>query len=80
MASYVLTIGGKATAAPRSFKVLNPVDESVVAECPEGTIALVDLAVESARKAAKQLRGIDSGAALENPHLYSLLHTLSVIA
>lgn len=51
MASYVLTIGGKATAAPRSFKVLNPVDESVVAECPEGTIALVDLAVESARKA-----------------------------
>jgi len=47
------------------------IDCAVVLHCPS---------VESARKAAKQLRGIDSGAALENPHLYSLLHTLSVIA
>src|SRR5690349_10506780 len=51
MSSYVLTIGGKATSAPRSFDVLNPVDESVVAKCPEGSPALVDLAVAAAREA-----------------------------
>ena len=51
MSSYSLTIGGKATSAPRSFDVLNPADESVVAQCPEGNAALVDLAVASAREA-----------------------------
>ena len=51
MSSYALTIGGKATSAPRSFEVLNPADESVVARCPEGTPELVDQAVASARKA-----------------------------
>jgi acyl-CoA reductase-like NAD-dependent aldehyde dehydrogenase len=51
MAAYVLTIGGKATPAPRTFEVLNPADETVVASCPEGTPELVDLAVASAREA-----------------------------
>jgi acyl-CoA reductase-like NAD-dependent aldehyde dehydrogenase len=51
MAPYVLTIGGKATPAPRTFDVLNPADETVVASCPEGTPELVDLAVASAREA-----------------------------
>ena len=51
MSTYTLTIGGKATPAPSTFRVLNPADETVVAECPEATPALVDMAVESARKA-----------------------------
>ena len=42
---FSLTIGGKAAATSKTFNVLNPVDESVVAACPEGTVALVDEAV-----------------------------------
>ncbi len=51
--SFSLTIGGKAAATAKTFNVLNPVDESVVAACPEGTPELVDEAVASARKAFK---------------------------
>jgi acyl-CoA reductase-like NAD-dependent aldehyde dehydrogenase len=51
MSPYTLTIGGKATPTASTFDVLNPADETVVAQCPEGTVALVDLAVASAREA-----------------------------
>ena len=37
MTAYSLTIGGKAAVTPRTFDVLNPADESVVAACPEGS-------------------------------------------
>jgi acyl-CoA reductase-like NAD-dependent aldehyde dehydrogenase len=53
MTAFSLTIGGKATATGRTFNVLNPADESVVAACPEGTVELVDQAVASARAAFK---------------------------
>ena len=53
MTGFSLTIGGKAAPTSRTFNVLNPVDESVVAACPEGTVELVDEAVASARKAFK---------------------------
>ncbi len=53
MNGFAMTIGGKPVAARKTFKVLNPVDESVVAECPEGTVELVDQAVASARAAFK---------------------------
>jgi acyl-CoA reductase-like NAD-dependent aldehyde dehydrogenase len=53
MTGFSLTIGGKAAATGKTFNVLNPVDESVVAACPEGTPALVDEAVASARNAFK---------------------------
>ena len=51
MSHYTLTIGGKAAATTSTFNVLNPADETVVAACPEGTAALVDEAVASARRA-----------------------------
>jgi len=51
MSTYTLTIGGKAIPAPDTFSVLNPADESVVAQCPEGTPSMVDLAVFAAREA-----------------------------
>jgi acyl-CoA reductase-like NAD-dependent aldehyde dehydrogenase len=51
MFQFALTIGGKPAAATKTFNVLNPADESVVAACPEGTTALVDEAVASARRA-----------------------------
>ena len=53
MTTYSLTIGGKAAATRNTFNVLNPVDESVVAACPQGTVELVDQAVASARAAFK---------------------------
>ena len=51
MPEFTLTIGGRATGAPGTLRVLNPADETTVGECPEGTPALVDLAVASAREA-----------------------------
>jgi acyl-CoA reductase-like NAD-dependent aldehyde dehydrogenase len=51
MNPFSLTIGGQAAATPRTFNVLNPADESIVAACPEGTLELVDRAVDSARGA-----------------------------
>jgi acyl-CoA reductase-like NAD-dependent aldehyde dehydrogenase len=51
MPHYALTIGGKAVTTAKTFDVLNPADETVVAACPEGTPALVDEAVSSARRA-----------------------------
>ena len=51
MTAFSLTIGGKAAVTSRTFDVLNPADESVVAACPEGTVELVDQAVASARAA-----------------------------
>ena len=51
MSAFNLIIGGKPAATSRTFNVLNPADESIVAACPEGTVELVDKAVSSARSA-----------------------------
>ena len=51
MTRYAMTIDGKPVMTTRNFDVLNPADETVVAACPEGTTALVDEAVLSARRA-----------------------------
>ena len=58
MSDFTLTIGGKATATPSTFAVLNPADETVVAFCPQGTIELVDAAVASARRAFRTWSGV----------------------
>lgn len=54
MTAYTLTIDGKPAKTARTFSVVNPADESIVAMCPEGTTELVDLAVASARRALPQ--------------------------
>ncbi len=51
MAQYTMTIGGKPVVTTNTFNVVNPADETVVAACPEGTVALVDEAILSARSA-----------------------------
>ncbi len=51
MSAYVLTIDGKAQKVADTFDVLNPADGSVLASCPQGTLALADAAVASARRA-----------------------------
>ncbi len=51
MSVYALTIGGKAAPVSGTFDVINPADGSLVAACPLGTPALIDAAVESARRA-----------------------------
>ena len=61
MSAYALTIGGKAAPASGTFDVVNPADGSVVAACPQGTVALVDAAVESARGALAAWSGLADG-------------------
>ena len=51
MQPFTLTIGGAAVTTARTFDVLNPADESVVAACPEGDVALLDRAVAAAARA-----------------------------
>src|SRR4051812_35340058 len=51
MHAFQLTIGGEPVATPQSFEVINPATESIVALCPQGTIALLDQAVAAARAA-----------------------------
>ncbi|MGX9221953.1 aldehyde dehydrogenase family protein (plasmid) [Massilia varians] len=48
---FELLINGQRVAAASRFDVLNPADESVVAQCPQGSVALADLAVASAQAA-----------------------------
>ena len=58
MSAYALTIGGKPSPGSGTFDVLNPADGSVVAACPQGSVALVDAAVESARGALAAWAGL----------------------
>jgi acyl-CoA reductase-like NAD-dependent aldehyde dehydrogenase len=51
MSKFSLYIGGKPVATEKSFNVLNPANESIVAACPEASPAQVDAAVAAARKA-----------------------------
>ena len=51
MAAYVLTINGAAQNTADTFDVVNPADGTVLAKCPQGTPALADAAVASARRA-----------------------------
>ena len=51
MQTYSLTIDGKATPTARTSNILNPADGTLVAACPEGDIALLDQAVDAARRA-----------------------------
>lgn len=51
MQPYALVIDGQPVTTDRTFEVLNPADGSVVATCPEGTVALLDQAVAAARRA-----------------------------
>ena len=66
MSHFTLTIGGKPAATTKTFNVLNPADETIVAACPEGTTALVDEAVASARRALPFVGG-NSGFGSELP-------------
>jgi len=51
LSAYTLTIAGRAVSTPRTFDVVNPADETVVAACPDATISDVDAAVAAARGA-----------------------------
>ena len=51
MSAFSLTIGGKPVITRNTFAVVNPADESIVAQCPLGTVELVDQAVSHARAA-----------------------------
>ena len=50
MNSYTLTIDGRKVVLTQTFKVINPVNESVIAACPAGTMELLDQAISAARR------------------------------
>ena len=50
MNSYTLTIDGRKVVSTQTFKVINPVNESVIAACPAGTMELLDQAISAARR------------------------------
>jgi lactaldehyde dehydrogenase/glycolaldehyde dehydrogenase len=60
-------IGGSWVTAPETRPVVNPADESVVAEVPEGDVSHAEGALEAAQKAQKgwaRRSGVERGAAL----------------
>lgn len=66
--SYTLTIGGRAAPTSSTFDVLNPFDETVVAACPQGTVELVDLAVQAARQALPDWAAADDSDRVAKLH------------
>jgi acyl-CoA reductase-like NAD-dependent aldehyde dehydrogenase len=74
MSAYVLTIDGKAQKTADTFDVLNPADGSVLAKCPQGTPALADAAVASARRALPSWSAVpDSGRAAKLMEVAALI-------
>lgn len=51
MSEFNLVIDGQLIQTEETFSVINPGDETVVAECPKGNVDLLDQAVAAARKA-----------------------------
>jgi acyl-CoA reductase-like NAD-dependent aldehyde dehydrogenase len=51
MSEYHLIIDGRAVSSPTTFPVINPADESTLAECPQGTVEQLDAAVAAAHRA-----------------------------
>jgi acyl-CoA reductase-like NAD-dependent aldehyde dehydrogenase len=50
-APYALSIGGEMVETNKSFEVLNPATNAVLAQAPEGTTAHLDAAIAAARQA-----------------------------
>lgn len=71
MSKFSLFIGGKPVVTEKSFNVLNPADESIVAACPEASPAQVDAAVAAARKAQP------AWAALPDAERVAKLHAIA---
>jgi acyl-CoA reductase-like NAD-dependent aldehyde dehydrogenase len=71
MSKYSLYIGGKPVVTEKSFNVINPADESIVAACPEASPAQVDAAVAAARKAQP------AWAALPDEERVAKLHAIA---
>jgi acyl-CoA reductase-like NAD-dependent aldehyde dehydrogenase len=81
MQTPTLIIGGQPVKTERTFDVLNPADESVVAACPKGDVALLDRAVAAARAAfpawsalpdERRVASLNEIAALIEQHLGEL--------
>jgi len=65
MAVYPLTVDGQSITTGRMMKVLNPANETVAGECPEGDVALLDRAVAAARKALPGWSALPDSARVE---------------
>jgi acyl-CoA reductase-like NAD-dependent aldehyde dehydrogenase len=59
--TFALTIDGKAVTAGAMHTVTNPADESIVAECPAGSVELLDQAVAASRRALPAWAALPDG-------------------
>lgn len=71
MTDFSLVIDGQLVSPEETFQVLNPADESVVADCPKGNVELLNQAVTAARKAQP------SWAALPDEERVGMLHAIA---
>ena len=71
MSEFSLVIDGQLVRPNETFSVLNPADETVVAECPKGNEELLNQAVAAARKAQP------AWAALPDEKRVEMLHAIA---
>ena len=71
MSEFKLIIDGQKVSSDKTFDVINPADESIVAACPQGTVEHLDAAVNAANKA------FPAWAALSMENRTAKLHELA---
>ena len=71
--NFTLTIDGKSVSTPKTFEVRNPADGSLVANCPQADLDLLDQAVKAARRA------FPGWAALPDAERVSKLHEIAKV-
>lgn len=69
MSEFSLVIDGQLVRPNETFPVINPADETVVAECPKGNAELLDQAVAAANKALPAWRSLSSEERVEKLNL-----------
>ena len=58
MSEYYLVVGGERVKCDETFPVINPADESIVAECPKGDTDILDRGCCSGERGAARLVGV----------------------
>jgi len=65
MSNFSLIVNGQQVRPDETFPVINPADESIVANCPKGNVDLLNKAVAAARKALPTWSGLPDETRVE---------------
>ncbi|MEH6517125.1 MAG: aldehyde dehydrogenase family protein [Halioglobus sp.] len=69
MSEFSLVVDGQLVRPNETFSVINPADETVVAECPKGNVDLLNQAVVAARKAQPAWAALPDEERVKKLHL-----------